>query len=51
MALHFGVNGYWVMFSNVVAYALIGPMVEALHQSWGISTAKFVRTLLNVRLP
>jgi predicted membrane chloride channel (bestrophin family) len=33
MALHFGVKWYWVIVSNVVAYALIGLMVEALLQS------------------
>lgn len=33
MALHFGVKWYWVLFSNVIAYALIGLMVEGLLQS------------------
>jgi hypothetical protein len=33
MALHFGVKWYWVSVSNVIAYALIGLMVEALLQS------------------
>jgi hypothetical protein len=32
-ALHFGVKWYWVSVSNVLAYALIGLMVEALLQS------------------
>ena len=32
MALHFGVKWYWVSVSNVIAYALIGLMVEALLQ-------------------
>lgn len=31
-ALHFGVKWYWVSVSNVIAYALIGLLVEALLQ-------------------
>jgi len=33
MALHFGVKWYWVSVSNVIVYALIGLIVEALLQS------------------
>lgn len=33
VALHFGVKWYSVLVANVVAYALIGFMVEALLQS------------------
>jgi len=33
MALHFGVKWYWVIVSNVVAYGLLGLMVEALRHS------------------
>jgi hypothetical protein len=33
MAFHFGVKWYWVSVSNVIAYALIGLMVETMFQS------------------
>jgi len=32
MALHFGVKWYWVVLTNVPAYALVGLAVEALMQ-------------------
>jgi hypothetical protein len=33
MAFHFGVRWYWVSITNVIAYALIGLIVEALLQA------------------
>jgi len=33
MAFHFAVKWYWVSVSNVIAYVLIGLMVETLRQS------------------
>jgi hypothetical protein len=32
MALNFGVKWYWVILTNIPAYALIGLVVEALMQ-------------------
>ena len=33
MLFHFGVKWYWVLLSNVPAYALVGLIVEGLRQS------------------
>jgi hypothetical protein len=33
LALHFGVKWYWVVMTNVAAYALIGLFIESLRSS------------------
>ena len=33
LAFHFGVKWYWALVANVLTYALIGLMVEALRES------------------